>query len=133
MHGGWPVSPDDFAAKWAAEADTMRQRGATVNGAALLDEVLRDFQEATRGHNDELLNLTEAAEESGYSADYLGSLVRQGRIANAGRPHAPRIRRRDLPRKACQLPPPERPVRLMGATPVQIARAVVDSKKGAAR
>ncbi len=111
----------------------MRQRGATVNGAALLDEVLRDFQAATQAYGEDLLNLTEAAKESGYSADYLGSLLRQGRIANAGRPHAPRIRRRDLPRKACRLPPPEPPIRLIGATPGQIARAVVDSKKGAAR
>ncbi len=29
------MTPDEFVAKWRAEADTMRRRGASVNGAAL--------------------------------------------------------------------------------------------------
>ena len=37
--------------------------------------------------------------ESGYSADHLGRLVRDGKIPNAGRPGAPRIARSHLPRK----------------------------------
>ncbi|MDE2782551.1 MAG: hypothetical protein OXK77_06320, partial [Gemmatimonadota bacterium] len=48
----------------------------------------------------------EAARESGYSADHLGRLVRDGRIPNAGRPGAPRIARTDLPRKAPAEPLP---------------------------
>ena len=127
------MSPDDFVGKWASEGRAMRQRGALVSGAALLEEVLRDFDAVTRSHADELLNLTEASRESGYSADYLGTLIRQGKLINAGRPHAPRIRRRDLPRKASELPSSPPPPRLVGATPGQIARAVVDSEKGAAR
>ena len=123
----------EFLAKWSAESHAMRQRGTLVQGAALLDEVLRDFDAVTRGHGDETLNLVEAAHDSGYSADYLGTLVRQGKIANAGRANAPRIRRRDLPRKACRLPSRAPSLRLLGATPGQIARAVVDSDKGAAR
>ncbi len=46
------------------------------------------------------LNMKDAAAASGYSAEYLGRLVRDGKIANAGRPKAPKILRRDLPRKA---------------------------------
>ncbi len=46
-----------------------------------------------------MLTLTEAAEESGFSADHLGRLVHDGKIPNAGRPGAPRISRRHLPRK----------------------------------
>ncbi len=54
--------------------------------------------EAALGHT--VLTLTEAAATSGYSADHLGHLVREGKIPNAGRPGAPRIALRDLPRKA---------------------------------
>ena len=60
--------------------------------AAELEATLRERDETT-------LSLTEAARESGYSADHLGRLVRDGRIPNAGRPGAPRIARSHLPRK----------------------------------
>ncbi len=123
------MSPEDFVGKWAAEAEAMRQRGVLASGAALLDEVLRDFDAVIRSHGKELLTLTQAATESGYSGEYLGSLIRQGKLANAGRPHAPRIRRRDLPRKAGRLPPPTPGPKLVGATPRQIARAIISSKE----
>lgn len=123
------MSPEDFLRKWAAEAEAMRQRGVLANGAALLEEVLRDFDTVMRSHGEGLLTLTEAAKESGYSGEYLGSLIRQGRLANAGRPHAPRIRRLDLPRKASRLPSPSLSCKLVGATPRQIARAIITSKE----
>ena len=69
------MSPEDFVGKWASESRTMHQRDALVSGAALLEEVLRDFEAVTRSQADELLNLTEASRESGYSTDYLGTLV----------------------------------------------------------
>jgi hypothetical protein len=50
----------------------------------------------------ECLTLAEAARESGYSAAHLARLLDEGRIANAGRKRAPRIKRGDLPKK----PPP---------------------------
>jgi hypothetical protein len=123
------MSPDDFAAKWIAEADAMRRRGVLADGASLLEEVLRDFEAVTKGHGDQLLTLIEAGRESGYSAEYLRALIRQGRLANAGRPHAPRIRRRDLPRKASRLLDPPPSPNFLGATPRQIARAIISSKE----
>ena len=60
--------------------------------AAELEATLRERDETT-------LSLTDAARESGYSADHLGRLVRDGKIPNAGRPGAPRIALRHLPRK----------------------------------
>lgn len=45
------------------------------------------------------LSLRQAAAESGYHEDSLGRLVRQGKIPNVGRLHAPKIRRRDLPKR----------------------------------
>jgi hypothetical protein len=121
------MTPQEFRAKWAAEAELLRRRGAVVNGAAVLDEVLADFASVTRGEADDLLNLQQASQESGYSADHLGRLVRAGTIPNAGRPNAPKIRRRDLPRKAPGLRAAQVPRSLLGATSGQIARAVVTS------
>jgi len=123
------MGPEEFVAKWANEAEAMRQRGVLVNGALLLDEVLRDFDVVTRGRANELLTLTDGAAESGYSAEYLGTLIRQGKIQNAGRPHAPRIRRQDLPRKPSRLPDQPPSPKLVGATPRQIARAIISSKE----
>jgi hypothetical protein len=94
------VTPQEFAAKWTDVADGFRRRRALVDGAALLDDVLADVAAVAQADADELLDLRAAARESGYSADHLGRLVHAGTIPNAGRPHAPRIRRADLPRKA---------------------------------
>jgi len=63
------------------------------------------------------------------SAAGRGALIRQGKIQNAGRPHAPRIRRQDLPRKPSRLPDPPPSLKLVGATPRQIARAIISSKE----
>lgn len=123
------MRPDEFVTKWRTEAEAMRQRGVLLNGALLLDEILRDFDAVTHGRATELLTLTDGATESGYSAEYLGTLIRQGKIQNAGRPHAPRIRRQDLPRKASRLPDQPPSLKLVGATPRQIARAIISSKE----
>ncbi len=127
------MTADGFVQKWVGEADELRRRRALVDGAALLDEVLSDFAAVTGAEASELLNLQEAARESGYSADHLGRLVREGRISNAGRPNAPRIRRADLPRKASALRAESTRLTLLGATPGQIARAVVTSQLGEGR
>ena len=122
------MTPDGFVEKWASEALQLRRRRALVDGAALLDDVLADFAALTTAVADELLNLRQAAQESGYSADHLGRLVREGRICNSGRPHSPRVRRCDLPQKASVLRVAATRLSLLGATPGQIARAVVTSQ-----
>lgn len=123
------MGPQEFIGKWTNEAEAMRQRGVLVSGALLVEEILRDFDAVTRGRANELLTLADGAAESGYSAEYLGAMIRQGKIQNAGRPHAPRIRRQDLPRKASRLPDPPPSLKLVGATPRQIARAIISSKE----
>lgn len=89
----------EVTARWAAMIEEFRRYDARVDGAKLLEEVLEDLRQAERTAGDEVLNLTQAARESGYSADHLGRLVRDGTIPNAGRPHAPAIRRAELPVK----------------------------------
>ena len=127
------MKPEDFISKWSTEAEALQRRGAMVNGAALCAELLADFEVVMAAEGAAELNLKEAARESGYSAGYLGRLVRLGRIPNAGRPSAPRIRRNDLPRKVSSLPSPRSRATLLGATRGQIARSVVESEKGGPR
>jgi len=119
---------DDLQRKWRGRRDEFARLQAAVNGATLCDELLADLEEAILANSDELLTLSEAARLSGYTADHLGRLVRDGKIANAGRPHAPRIRRGALPRKhglrddvISRIVPSERE---------RIVRAVVHSKTG---
>ncbi len=93
------MTPTEFLAKWSTEADAMRRREATVNGAGVLAEVLADFMAVQASQAEAVLSLSEAAFRSGYSVEHLGRLIRDGRLPNAGRRGAPRIRGADLPRK----------------------------------
>ena len=93
----------ELRAAWTERRDEWRRLGVQVDGAKLCEELLRDLDELDAS-GETLLTLVEAEGESGYSADHLGRLVRSGAIPNAGRPNAPRIRRRDLPRKVGTFP-----------------------------
>lgn len=66
----------------------------TVPRAWLLEVI-----EIADSRPDDLLTLEAASAVSGYSADHLSRLLRQGKIPNAGRKHSPRIKRSSLPRK----------------------------------
>ncbi|WP_420447281.1 hypothetical protein [Candidatus Palauibacter sp.] len=86
-------------AAWRRQAKTLRKYGGQALATALercADELEGTIQE----RDDTTYSLTDAARESGYSSAHLGRLVRDGKIPNAGRPNAPRIARRHLPRKA---------------------------------
>ena len=124
------MTREAFTTRWCARRNELARLGALVDGAKLCDEVLADAEALFRSEEDDVLSLVEAAQESGYSAGHLGRLVRDGTIPNAGRSNAPKIRRADLPRKATGLRPKPPAVKLVGATPGQIARAVVTSKPG---
>ena len=124
------MTREDFTSRWRARRDELARLGALVEGVKLCDEVLADAEALFRSEEHDVLTLTEAAQESGYSAGHLGRLVRDGTIPNVGRPNAPKIRRADLPRKATGLRPKPAASKLVGVTPGQIARAVVTSKPG---
>jgi len=104
-----PASVEGLPADWRGKAKALRRYGGETPALAL--ERCADDLDATLAERDETtLSLVEAARESGYSRDHLGRLVRDGKIPNAGRPNAPRIARRHLPRKApAQAPLAEEP------------------------
>ena len=84
---------------WRKQAKALRRYGGDTPAVAL-DRCADDLEATLRERDETTLSLVEAAKESGYSADHLGRLVRDGKIPNAGRPGAPRIARAHLPRKA---------------------------------
>lgn len=89
---------------WRGEVANLRRRGMERE-AYLMDGMADDLESALRGMEQEALPLAEAAAESGYSPDHLGRLVRDGTIPNAGRKHAPRICRSNLPRRIARKSP----------------------------
>src|SRR5258708_3998484 len=92
-----------LAEQWRREAELLR-RCAANEAATTREDCAAQLEAYERARSLEALTLTDASAESGYSKDHLALLVAKGAIENAGQKHAPRIRRRDLPRK------PKRPV-----------------------
>ena len=127
------MSRAEFLARWQQRRDDYDRLTAAVEARALIDQLLGELELLFAEEEEHALTLTEAARESGYSQDHLARLVREGTIPNAGRSRAPRIRRKDLPRKASSLPGRRPALHLEGATPEQIARSVVNSIHGATR
>lgn len=87
-----------LADRWEETAGALRAYGAAPQ-AECLARVARELREALEAAAGETLTLAEAAIESGVPAETLRKAVAQGRIPNAGRKGAPRIRRADLPRR----------------------------------
>lgn len=120
--------PFSLPAKWREREDYRRTFGdprAPDCGSLAASEL----EAALSAHRDETLTLVEAAMESGFTADHLGQLVKRGRIPNAGRDGAPRIRRRDLPVKRAggagtTISPPADPGPQGGAGAVPTDRSV---------
>jgi len=83
---------------WLRQAEALRRYGGG-NLAIVLERCADELEATLRERDETTLTLTDAARESGYTREHLGRLVRDGKIPNAGRPGAPRIARRHLPRK----------------------------------
>ena len=82
--------------RWRLEASLYMRDGANAQ-ACILNRCADDLEDAQQAVRSTLLSLSDAAAASGYSADYLGRLVRRGQIQNYGRKGSPKIRLMDLP------------------------------------
>ena len=115
---------EGLPADWRKQAKSLRRYGGDTTAVAI--ERCADDLDATLAERDETtLSLVEAARESGYSRDHLGRLVRDGKIPNAGRPNAPRIARRHLPRKAPAAPPLAEEPRPRERSNAQIVQSII--------
>jgi hypothetical protein len=88
--------PDSFR----ETAACLRENGAAVQAATAWERAADEVEASLRGHGSEALTLRVAAKESGYTSGHLSRKIRDGTLPNAGEKNAPRIYRRDLPRKA---------------------------------
>ncbi len=92
------MNPRDLPQAWREQAEHFRQLGA-AGQACTFEHCAKKLEATLESYQTKALSLAEAARESGYSKDGLARLVRERKIPNVGRKNAPRIRRRDLPRK----------------------------------
>lgn len=116
----------ELEAQWRQHARTSRIDFGLREAAAHIERLADQLAEALEEALDRDFNLQEAARRSGYSADRLGCLVRNGTIPNAGRLNAPRIRLRDLPsRPGTNLHEDATSSHLSSSDPAQIARSIV--------
>lgn len=120
------MSLQELSSRWREQASLLRQH-RLERDAAWLEDRADELERALTESETELVSLAEAARISGYSADHLGRLVRDGKLANLGRPQAPRVRTRDLPRKA-QLTRGGAALHLHDASRRQIATAILSSQ-----
>ena len=97
---------------WRMEAAGWRRRGYESQ-ARVSESYAQDLEELLRELELEELTLKQAAKESGLSYDTLQRKVSSGEIPNAGRKHAPLVRRCDLPHLQLEASP----VRLMTGEP----------------
>jgi sirohydrochlorin ferrochelatase len=92
------ILPGDLPALWRARAETLSTYG-DPNSARLWNIAATELERAMESSAAETLTVADAARISSYSAAYIGALIKKGTITNAGRTHAPRVRREDLPPK----------------------------------
>ncbi len=90
-----------LAVRWREEAQRLRTLEA--NGqAATFEQAARDLDAAATSWASELLTISEASAESGYSEEHLRRLAREGELPverNGGPKSRIKVRRGDLPTK----------------------------------
>lgn len=119
----------DIAARWREEGDHLRTRYNDEPKARLCEVHAEELERALFEAGNESLTLKEAANQTGYSVDHLGRMVREGKIPNTGRKGAPRVLARDLFWKLGLPHAMPRP-QLVGSSRSQIARSVLSQMGG---
>ncbi len=90
--------PADLPVEWLKLADQQDQLGAHAQ-ASTLRYCAEHLESGLNAEDTTLLNLQEAAAESGYSYSSIQKRVASGEIPNVGEPGAPRVQRQALPKK----------------------------------
>lgn len=89
-----------FRARWLARRDELHRLRATVDAAALIDDILGEVNELCESESAAPVTLAEASKLGGYSIDHLQRLVSHATLPNVGKKGAPRIPRSAVPIKA---------------------------------
>lgn len=92
------MSAADLLAQWRVHAETLRAFGAASQAEAV-ERCAVELEAFTQRQDQEPLTLREAAERSGYSADHLRRLVRDGALQARRNGRRLRFQAADLPQK----------------------------------
>ena len=92
------MTPSDLVSEWRSAAKLFREHEQAAT-AVVYEKCADQLEAVLELETEATLSLQEASAESGYSADHLGRMIREEKIPNAGKPGAPRIANKDLPRK----------------------------------
>ena len=96
---GVDMTREEFRARWNSRLTECVRLGILVDGERFCHEVLADFDAVIRAEDDRLLSLADASEASGYCADHLRRLYRQGVLPGERRGRRIFFRSADLPKK----------------------------------
>ena len=112
--------PDDFR----ANAEEIRRLAGDERTAQVWEAACREVESRLRAASLEPLDLSVAAQESGYTRGHLGKMLRDGTLPNAGTASEPLVLRVHLPRKP-GFGVDQNPMR-PASSRVQAARAVIE-------
>ena len=100
-----PTSPalSELAAAWRSRAADLRRWASAEGGARALEQAADELETALATAGDELVGLEIASSASGYSADHLRRLARDGEVPSIRRGRRLFFRRADLPRKPASI------------------------------
>lgn len=93
------MTRDEIMDRWRQRLSDWTQLQTTVNGEQVAIQVLADLKAMGDAYDDAQVGLTVAAQESGYSTRQLSRMIQDGTLKNVGRAHAPKLLRRDLPKR----------------------------------
>src|SRR2546421_248830 len=101
----WPMTREEFHAKWAARRAEWEKLGALVSGAKMCEEFIADFENVLTSHDEAVLNTNQAAAMTGYSRAQLLRQYKEGRLRGHKKGKHVFFRAGDLPRKPKGGPP----------------------------
>lgn len=84
------MSLPELLDRWIARREEFERLEDHVKAARLADDFIADLESLATSY-DQPLTYAKAAQESGYSVDHIGRLVREGKLRNVGRKGAPRV------------------------------------------
>jgi hypothetical protein len=99
------ITDEDAALTWweTEFANCCDAIGAQVSGSMLTRAIVNSIKSIRKRRLEQCVSLTEAARQTGYSADHLGRLVRKGKIRNVGRKGSPRLLIKDVPQRRAKV------------------------------
>src|SRR5437870_12928387 len=93
------MTREEFQAKWRDRRAEWEKLAVMVSGAKVAEEIVSDFDNVMKSHDEAVLNTNQAAAMTGYSREHLLHLHKQGKLRGHKTGKHVFFRAGDLPRK----------------------------------